>query len=325
MADIQNILQTAMSTRPIVNDALWRCLCPSFAQPIPASRSFSSRQRRLALGNKICRSQRSISVTTPSSYNTTQTEPFFQNSGIFDTPSNTRSAPSLSRYAKKEPPSLVLLPTLELYERLRSDAAAGRHEEVMKIIKILIKDRRERPNVRLYAAMLHSFVNPEVGTAGKVRKVLEEMAEVGVDLDAGGCHSVLEALAVHPDYLLREEILAYMKERWFTLSDRGHNMVVAGLLRDRLFEQAIQKIEEMGQQRIKVADWVLDKAVWILLDYGEMEEAWQLLQVRQQSGRTVLSQPLWGQFLDVAAKLCHVCSIPQPTHHTSTSYANKNI
>jgi hypothetical protein len=62
----------------------------------------------------------------------------------------------------------------------------------MNIIKILIKDRRERPNVRLYAAMLHSFVNPEEGTAGKIRKVLEEMGEAGVDLDAGGCHAVLE-------------------------------------------------------------------------------------------------------------------------------------
>jgi hypothetical protein len=84
-------------------------------------------------------------------------------------------------------------------------------------------------------------------------------------------------------------------------------MVVAGLLRDRLFEQALQKIDEMNQQRIRVQDWLLDKAIWILLDYKEIEEAWHLLLARQQPGRTSLSQPLWTQFLDVAAELCHVC------------------
>jgi hypothetical protein len=112
---------------------------------------------------------------------------------------------------------------------------------------------------------------------------------------------------VHPDYLLRNELLSYMKDRWFTLSDRGHNMVAAGLLRDRLFEQALQKIEDMSQQRIKIADWLLDKAIWILLDYGEIGEAWNLLLLRQQNGRNVISQALWGQFLEVSAKMCHVC------------------
>lgn len=98
-----------------------------------------------------------------------------------------------------------------------------------------------------------------------------------------------------------------MKERWFTLTDRGHNMVVAGLLRDRLFEQAIQKIDDMGQQGIKVADWLLDMTIWILLDFKEIDEAYQLLLVRQQPGRSSISQPLWSHFLDTAAKLCHVC------------------
>jgi hypothetical protein len=103
-----------------------------------------------------------------------------------------------------------------------------------------------------------------------------------------------------------------MRDQWFSLSDRGHNMVVAGLLRDRLFEQAIQKIEDMIQQRIKIADWLLDKALWILLDYGEVGEAWNLLLLRQQSGRSLLSPVLWGQFLEVAAKMCHVSSISAP-------------
>lgn len=304
--------RTPMPTRPIANDALWRCLCPSFSPPGLAHRSFVRRQPQQQLARRCGSAQRSTLSTPARHYTYTAVDrrdppnaatpglPYRSNSAL-------GHSASLRQQAKDGASPLVLLPTLELYERLRIDAAAGRHDDVMNIIRILIRDRRERPNVRLYAALLHSFVNTEKGTAGKIRKVLDEMAEAGVDLDAGGCHAVLEALAVHPDYLLREEVLTYMKERWFTLSDRAHNMVAAGLLRDRLFEQAIQKIDDMTHQRIKVADWLLDKAIWILLDYGEVDEAWQLLLVRRQSGRTGLSQPLCGHFLDVAARLHHAC------------------
>ena len=83
-------------------------------------------------------------------------------------------------------------------------------------------------------------------------------------------------------------------------------MVVAGLLRDRLFEQAMQKIDDMLSQRIMVADWLLDKAIWIMLDYEEVDEAWQLLQIRQSNGRTSVSQAMWMQFLDVASRRGHV-------------------
>lgn len=83
-------------------------------------------------------------------------------------------------------------------------------------------------------------------------------------------------------------------------------MVVAGLLRDRLLEQAVQMLEDMMQQRIMVSDWLLDKAIWILLDYREIEEAWQLLHIRQQNGRTSVSHALYTTFLDVAGRLCHV-------------------
>ncbi|KAF2279189.1 uncharacterized protein EI97DRAFT_455467 [Westerdykella ornata] len=306
-----------MAARPLVNDALWRCLCPSF-NSFTSIRGLSSvkaclpaRQPPGAFGERLQPSSgRSRSVSSIACIsNEVDTKPGPQPGSPARTNAQSIQRPHPNRHYQRGPPDLVLLPTADLYERLRSDAAAGRYEEVFNAVKILIKDRRERPNIRLYAAMLHSFVNPEYGTAGKIRKVLEEMAELGVDLDAGGCHAVLEALAVHPDYLLREEILTYMKGRWFTLTDRGHNMVVAGLLRDRLFEQAIQKIEDMNQQRIRVADWLLDKAVWILLDYGEMDEAWQLLRMRQQSGRTTISPPLWAHFLDTAAKLCHVESV----------------
>lgn len=100
-------------------------------------------------------------------------------------------------------------------------------------------------------------------------------------------------------------------------------MVVAGLLRDRLFEQAMQKIEDMLSQRIMVSDWLLDKAMWIMLDYEEMEEAWQLLQTRQREGRTSIGLAMWMHFLDVASRRGHVRLHPFltiPPRFTSSSF-----
>lgn len=201
----------------------------------------------------------------------------------------------------------------------------------MSICNILIKDRGQRPDKEMYAAILHSFTNSVVGTAGKVRKVLEEMGFWGnsendgisvagrVELDVRGCENVLEALAVHPDYLLRAEILEYMKERWFTLSDRGHNFLVAGLLRERLFEQALEMLEDMCRKKVRVEEWAFSEAMWLLLEFGEVEEAFYVLGLKEgtmgtnTAGATAgvkLSNALWGAMLDAAAKQHLVCFPP---------------
>lgn len=198
--DVSRASADIMAARPLVNDALWRCLCPSFNsfKRVESIRRCSpARHAPRPLGGLDGRIQpsygRSMSMrSTACVANALGTESVSQPESMVRTIPDAVPRPHPNRNNKWENPALVLLPTAELYERLRSDAATGRHEEVFNIIKILIKDRRERPNIRLYAAMLHSFVSPEYGTAGKIRKMLEEMAELGVDLDAGACHAVLE-------------------------------------------------------------------------------------------------------------------------------------
>jgi hypothetical protein len=186
-----------MTIRPIVNDALWSCLCPSY-RVSAATYGLNPSVKRAFLRNGAATSHRSTFVPSQlRAHNTLSTEALSQPGSLSARGTTIPSRPSLARNAKQGKPSLVYLSTVQLYERLRSDAAAGRDEDVMDIVKILIKDRRERPNVRLYAGILHSFVNPEHGTAGKIRKILEEMAEVGVDLDAGACHCVLEVRKWH--------------------------------------------------------------------------------------------------------------------------------
>jgi pentatricopeptide repeat protein len=216
-----------------------------------------------------------------------------------------------------------------LYEHVRAEGAKGHFDEVMNICRVLVKDRGEQPNKEMYTAILHSFVSSSNGTAGKVRKVLEEMGfwsgtdrsltgRPRIELDARACECVLEVLAVHPDYLLRTEILEYMKSRWFTLSDRGRNFVVAGMLRERHFEHALEMLEEMVRNKARVESWLFDKAMWMLLEFGEIEEAFYVLSLKEGvqsksgTGTVKLSDALWGAMLDAAAQrqlvsvICHV-------------------
>jgi pentatricopeptide repeat protein len=314
-----------MPPRPFVNDALWRCLCPGFP---PHATSFNVVRggARLSPRNGPLKD----AITHPSrqlaAYNTSNS-PFAANDSFFSQPGASATGfrpfgenprPPPSRNPRGKPP-LAQLPTHVLYEHLRTEGAKGHFDEVFNICRVLVKDRGELPNKEMYTAILHSFVSSDNGTAGKVRKVLEEMgfwsetdgSSTGrprIELDGRACESVLEVLAVHPDYLLRTEILEYMKSRWFTLSDRGRNFVVAGMLRERHFEHALEMLEEMVRNKAWVESWLFDKAMWMLLEFGEIEEAFYVLslkegvQSRSGTGTVKLSEALWGALLDAAAQ-----------------------
>lgn len=314
-----------MPPRPFVNDALWRCLCPGFppnatATQIARAAAPAGRSLQLNCNPRPQRQTRTYSAAA------TQPSTFFAQPHV----SPPTARPQFSRpprNAREEAP-LVHLPTHILYEDLRHAGAKGHFDEVMRICRVLIQDRGQRPDQAMYAAILHSFASSTEGTAGKCRKVLEEMGfwsaasdmegsgGAKVELDVRGCENVLEALAVHPDYLLRAEVLEYMREKWFTLSDRAHCFVVAGLLRERLFEQALETLEDMCRKKVRVDEWVWSEAMWLLLEFGEVEEAFYVLGLKESvsdaetAGAAYgvkLSNALWGALLDAAAKQQLVC------------------
>lgn len=303
-----------MPPRPFVNDALWRCLCPGF--PSNATTNHLTRAAAPALHTK--RTPR-----TSRSYNTavaaTNASPTFFAQPHTPPPTTRPPFPIRAPRNPRDKVSLVHLPTHILYEDLRAAGAKGLFDDVIRICNVLMQDRGQPPDKDMYAAMLHSFVSSTNGTAGKVRKVLEEMgfwndgteAGVKVDLDVRGCENVLEALSVHPDYLLRAEVLEYMRERWFGLSDRAQGFVVAGLLRERLFEQALEMLEDMCAKKVRIEDWVWSEAMWSLLEFEEVEEAFYVLGLKESMGGSEttgtaygvkLSNALWGAMLDAAAK-----------------------
>jgi hypothetical protein len=307
-----------MPPRPFANDGLWNCLCPSSSLQtsdrvlfrVGASLGQRNAAKKHGTTQNIGRRSRAYSSTSNAALSSTA--PFFSQPGA----SSVSFPPT--RIPRDKPP-LAQLPTHILYEHVRAEGAKGHFDEVMNICRVLVKDRGEQPNKDMYTAVLHSFVSSSNGTVGKVRKVLEEMgfwneASVGaphkIELDTRGCECVLEVLAVHPDHLLRTEILEHMKSRWFPLSDRARNFVVAGMLRERHFEHALETLEDMVRNKARVESWLFDTAIWTLLEFGEVEEAFYVLTLREGverskvggTGTVKLSDALWGALLDAAGQ-----------------------
>ncbi|OCL03225.1 hypothetical protein AOQ84DRAFT_348060 [Glonium stellatum] len=288
---------------PIVRDGLWRCLCPSYRPNLIFKATRSSRPQALRTHHRLSRPATCNASGLVASRHSTISTSQYRKQHISPTIStSSRGFQSLARLVKGR---LEELDTTAIYDNLRVWAATGNQAKVTEAVRYLIYERQERPNVRLYSALILVNVSPLYGTAGKVAALLQDMRHDGIELDAGTCHDVLEALAVHPDYLLRNEIIEYMEERWLTLNNQGHNFVVAGMLRDRMFESALEKIESMARQGMHIQPWLYDKAVYMLCDIGEIDEAYKIMRNRRDSEVRAISPVLWSYFLDTASKYCH--------------------
>jgi hypothetical protein len=104
-----------------------------------------------------------------------------------------------------------------------------------------------------------------------------------------------------------------MKERWFGLSPEGWHNLVTGLLRDRQFEAAMDKLEQMESDEIRVQPWLYDIFLYQLCEAEELDEAFKLLRYRFDHGRTEISPSLWYYLLDTFSSNFHVCSIISPS------------
>jgi hypothetical protein len=98
-----------------------------------------------------------------------------------------------------------------------------------------------------------------------------------------------------------------MKERWLGLSPDGWHNLVVGLLRDRQVEMAIDKLEQMQSDQIPIQPWLYEIVLYKLCDFGEHDQAYQLLAHRVQSEKKEISQATWYFLLDAFSRAFHVC------------------
>lgn len=196
------------------------------------------------------------------------------------------------------------LSTSQIYENLRIDASKGHTKNCELMVHYLVKERGERPNLRIYSSLILSNVNPE-GSVAVMMDQIKELRDEGLELDSHACHDVLKVLAVHPDYLLQTEILDYMQARWMELTEDGWHDIIAGLLRSVQFELALDKLDQMQEAGMQIQPWLYDMAIYILAQAGELDEVLRLLKFRSELGDAAVTACMWTFILDKAGEQLH--------------------
>lgn len=227
-----------------------------------------------------------------------------------------------------KPTKLEEMSNEEIRERLRElKTEQGAYKQVAEIVEYLVKARQETPVLLHYDALISANADAENGSAEVVRTLLEEMKELNVGADSGLYHAVLQVcilstllyleqvtkdlinqvLAIHPDYLLRTQILEEMKQRWYGLSPTGWHNLVVGLLRDRQYEMAMDKFERMQADGIEIQPWLYDILFFRLCETDELDEAIKLLKARYD--QPPLAMHMYYHLLDSFASAFHVSNI----------------
>ena len=195
----------------------------------------------------------------------------------------------------------------DLHDRLRQlRARQGAYKEIAETVDYLIFTRAEKPALIHYDALIRANSDAENGTVEAVRILLNEMKDEGIGADSGLYHGVLQVLAIHPDYVLRAEVIQGMKERWFGLSPEGLHNLVVGLIRDRQFEVAMEKLEQMQSDHIHIQPWLYDIFMFQLCEVAELDEVFKLLKYRFENCSAEILPSVWYQVLDAFSSSFHV-------------------
>lgn len=284
---------------PAQFDGLWHCLCPSFR------RTLSAPLARSLIRVKTTRQHRSQSQKTqyvdhgpdPQSWSETFKP------GLRPRSLGSRKAEKWPLLSKAH--AIPNLSTKDAYEELRQAASQGDYGRAREYVKILVKGRGEKPSLQLYHAMILANTSAQYGSPNEVASLLQEMVEEGIPPDSAIYHAALKVLSIHPDYLLRKEIMEKLYQKWFTLTADGWHDVIAGLIRDRQLEVAMNNLNVAEQQGIKIKSWLYDTLVYTLCDITEFNEALKIMQRRYFSGEADLSVTLWYHLLDSASRSFH--------------------
>jgi hypothetical protein len=101
-----------------------------------------------------------------------------------------------------------------------------------------------------------------------------------------------------------------MKNRWFGLSPDGWHNLVIGLLRDNHFEIAMDKLEQMHVDRIRIQPWLYDIFLFKLCEADELDEALKILHHRYEVIGEDIPLSMWYYLLDKFSSELHVTPPP---------------
>lgn len=90
------------------------------------------------------------------------------------------------------PPETADAPTPAIYEALRVlRSREGQSNKIRRLVKYLVEERGERPNVFLYEALVTANWDTATGSANELAEIYKEMRAAGIEPSPGWYHSAL--------------------------------------------------------------------------------------------------------------------------------------
>ncbi|KAF4982741.1 hypothetical protein FZEAL_1694 [Fusarium zealandicum] len=309
-----------MRRQQLVYDGLWRCLCPAFderalpralnaAFPLRSVLSTPSQER--PQDAKPAQRRRYGTINSSPSKKAQSLDSFFETVQNKTLMSNAKSNPLL----KTASPNLENASTEDIVAALRvlqvptKGGKIGQvpnlHMRIVHLVKFLVKKRDYPLDSFVYECMMHAMTDPK-GSAKGVRKLLADMASENVPATAALCCSALEALTVHPDYVLRQEVVDMMHNYWHEVTVPAKQNIAVGMLREGQYELALAKLTELFESKQRVELWVYDVFIVEFGRAGFLDETLQLLKRRKHAkGTDDAFRSLLYNALDIFSQAFH--------------------
>lgn len=311
-----------MGRPQLLYDGLWRCLCPAFSRralseaiqaPIPA-RAITRQTTRHATCPRWTQRRQFGNDAKPMASTTVQP--------------NIQATSKRGIDLSKALDEVLLAPTpptdntlndistddlIMAVKKIRDPRGFSvhgqeidRHQRIIQIVQHLVQSRGQPLDYFVYESMMDAMADPQ-GSAEGVRALFKDLAKQGLAPTATICHSALVALAVHPDYALRQQVIETMQEYWFTVDKTADQNIVVGLLRDGQYEMAYDKLMDFIDEEGRLVDlWVYDIFIVVLGHEGFLDEMLQVLLLRKQAkGSDNILLGLTHFVLDVCSSASH--------------------
>ena len=172
-----------------LNDALWQCLCPTAS---------------IAQSGRLCACKASSLGRNIRETKRTSCRPFSRPSRICVRQTPLPSNPFLGCQTKQwlhrtsrnlstndEAASLSTQDIRGGYQDLKRFSERADYIRVQAQVEQLVRVNHETPNLRLYNALILANGNPQMGSAGEVARLLQEMEDGGIMPDSATYHAIL--------------------------------------------------------------------------------------------------------------------------------------
>ncbi|KAJ4327306.1 hypothetical protein N0V84_002320 [Fusarium piperis] len=181
----------------------------------------------------------------------------------------------------------------------------SRHRRLVHLVKFLVSKHDYPLDAFVYECMMDAMVDPK-GSAMGIDKLLDDMALQNIPPTPTLCYSALQALTVHPDYVVRQRVIEIMQSYWFEFTRSARQNITVGMLRDGQHELALSKFEEFFEAEGLVELWVYDVFIVEFSRAGLLDGLLDLLKKRRAAkGTDDAFRSLLYHSLDVFSQAYH--------------------